>query len=181
MQLTDHITDVQLNEYLDHEIKDLAQVESHLSSCAHCAARLAALQVLYNEIESLPELSLSRDLAAPITHRISGRVSFPRFLRLTMLLQAAAAIIAMIFTAPFVMQVISPYVSGIQKPILIDLALHLQTQSTIWLRLLSQFQLPTIPEIPVIELPGLFLMLTVTGVSVFWLIGNGLLLRNQRK
>jgi anti-sigma factor RsiW len=181
MNLTDHITDLQLNEYLDNELKDPAPVELHLSSCAHCAARLVALQALFNEIESLPELSLSRDLALPITHQISRRISFPRFLRLTVILQAVASIIAMIFAAPFVMQVISPYVSGIQKPVLVDLVLQLQTQWTIWLNLLAQFQPPIIPEIPVIELSGLFLMLAVAGVSVFWLIGNGLLLRNQRK
>jgi hypothetical protein len=35
------------------------------------------------------------------------------------------------------------------------------------------------PEIPVIELSGWFIMLMVAGVSVLWLVGNRLLLRNQ--
>src|SRR5574342_1078024 len=138
MHLTDHLTDVQLNEYLDNEIKDRAQVELHLSSCADCAARLAGLQALFDEIESLPELALSHDIAAPIAPRLSGRASLPRYLRLTMALQAVAAIVVMIFAAPFVLQFSSPYLSSLQAPSLVDMFLQLQTQWTIWLDMLSQ-------------------------------------------
>ena len=42
-QLT--LTDVQLNEYLDNETtNERSQIESHLSSCDECAARLSTLQ-----------------------------------------------------------------------------------------------------------------------------------------
>ena len=181
MHLTNHITDEKLNEYLDNEIKDPAQVELHLSSCADCAARLATLRALFSEIESLPELALSHDIAVPITRRISGLATLPRSLRLTMILQAAAAIVALIFAAPFVMQLISLYASSLQVLSVADVFMRLQTQWRTWLDMLSQFQLPRIPEIPVIELSGLFIMLTVVGVSLLWLIGNGLLLRNQMK
>ncbi len=52
-----HLTDEQLNEYLDNESTDeRAQIESHLSSCDECAARLSTLQNLFAELESLPEL-----------------------------------------------------------------------------------------------------------------------------
>ncbi len=176
-----HLTDEQLNEYLDNESKDRAQVQSHLSSCADCAARLAVLQVLFDEIESLPEVALSRDLAAPVIRRVSGRASLPRSLRLTVTLQFAAAMVALVFAAPFVVQLLSPYLSDLQAPSLVDLFLQVQSQWTAWLDLLSQFQLPSVPEIPVFELSSLFIMLIVVGVSVLWLLGNGLLLRNQIK
>jgi anti-sigma factor RsiW len=181
MHLTDHLTDVQLNEYLDNEGKDRVQAESHLSSCVDCAARLAALQALFDEIESLPEVALSRDLAAPVVRRVSGRAALPRFLHLTVALQFAAAMVALVFTAPFVAQFLSPYLSDLQAPSLVDLFLQVQSQWTVWLDMLSQLQLPNIPEIPVFELPSLVIMLTVVGVSVLWLLGNGLLLRNQIK
>jgi len=58
-----HLTDEQLNEYLDNEIVDRADIESHLASCGECAARLTALQTLFAELDSLPELELTRDLA----------------------------------------------------------------------------------------------------------------------
>jgi hypothetical protein len=181
MHLTDHITDVQLNEYLDNEIKNRTQVESHLSSCDDCAARLAALRALFAEIESLPEWALSRDLAAPITRRLSGRASLPRSLRLTVTLQAALAVVAIVVAAPVAIEFVSPYLSGLRMPSFADMSLQLQTQWITWLDVLSQFQLPSISKFPVVDLPGLFITLTVAGVSFLWLVGNGLLLRNQIK
>ena len=50
-----HLTDEQLNEYLDHESQEHAQIESHLSACDECTVRLAALQTLFTELDSLPE------------------------------------------------------------------------------------------------------------------------------
>ena len=51
-----HLTDVQLNEYLDNETTERTQIESHLSVCDECTARLSALKTLFTEIESLPEI-----------------------------------------------------------------------------------------------------------------------------
>jgi hypothetical protein len=182
MHLTDHLTDVQLNEYLDNELVDRAHADLHLSSCDECTARLSALQALFNEIEALPEIALTRDLAAPVTRRVSRQgaaPAVPRSLRLTVTLQAALTVIAIIFAAPIVMQFFSPYLSRVEPPSFPDMFLQLQTQWTSWLDRLSQFQIPTMPEIPVIELSGWFIMLMVAGVSVLWLVGNRLLLRNQ--
>jgi len=176
-----HLTDDQLNEYLDNEINDRAQVEAHVSSCVDCAARLTALQALFDEIESLPELALSKSIAAPVTRTLSGRVSLPRSLRLTVTLQVVAAIVALLFAAPLVQQFISPYLLKIQSLSFADMFLKVQSQWGIWLNMLSQLQVPTVPEIPVVELSSLFVALTVVGVSLLWLIGNGLLLRNQMK
>ena len=77
-----HLTEEELNEYLDNEIQDRARAELHLSSCDECAARLATLQALFTEIESLPELALTRDLAAPVMRTVVGagrscRAAFP--------------------------------------------------------------------------------------------------------
>jgi anti-sigma factor RsiW len=176
-----HLTDEQLNEYLDGEIKDRANVEVHLSACGDCAARLTALQALFVEIMSLPELALSHNLAAPITRRLSRGVALPRSLRLTVILQATAAIIAIILAAPFVLQWFSPYLASLPAPSFLDLFLQMQSQWASWLDMLSQFQPPAMPEIPVMDVSSLFMILTIIGVSLLWLIGNGLLLRNQVK
>jgi len=181
MHLTDHLTDVQLNEYLDHEINDRGRVEAHLASCTNCAARLTALQALFDEIESLPEVALSRSIAAPVTRRVRGSGVLPRSLRLTVTLQGVAAISVIILAAPFVGQFISPYLLEIQSLSFADMFLPVQSQWTAWLDLLSQFQVPTVPEFPVVELSSLFMTIIVVGASLLWLIGNGLLLRNQVK
>ncbi len=170
-----HLTDDQLNEYLDHETHDRTLIEAHLSSCMDCAARLSTLEELFSEIESLPELKLTR----PIALRLPPSPSLPRSLTLTATLQAALALVTIIVAAPFVMQFSSPYLVNVPAPSLTDVLIQFQAQWMLWLDILSKFQMPTIPEVPVVEISSLFMMLTVIGVSLLWLIGNGLLLRNK--
>ena len=181
MHLTDHISDVELNEYLDHEATDRAGIESHLSSCADCAARLNALQSLFDEIESLPDVALSPGFAvhAAPSHKLSAPL--PCTLTLALALQAALALVAIMIVAPFVTSLLSPYLSELSTPALAEIFMFLQQEWTAWLDLLSTLQLPSIPQLPLVELSNLFMALIVIGVSLLWLIGNGLLLRNHIK
>ena len=172
-----HLTEEELNEYLDNEIQDRAPIELHLSSCAGCAARLATLQALFAEIESLPELELTQSIAARFAPSRSLPAQLPRWLTLTATLQAALALIAIIVAAPIVMNLLP----AIQTPSLTDVFVQVQSQWAGWLDTLSAFQLPSMPEIPVFEFSGLILTLILAGVSMLWLVGNGLLLRNQIK
>jgi len=176
-----HLTDEQLNEYLDNETNESALIDSHLSTCADCAARFSVLQGLFLEIGSLSELELTRSIASPLMLPANLPARLPRSLTLTVTLQAALAIVAVIAAAPFVMQFLSRYLARVPALSLANVILQLQTQWMVWLDTLSFVQLPTIPEIPVVELSSLFTMFTVIGVSLLWLIGNGLLLRNQMK
>lgn len=171
-----HLTDDQLNEYLDHESAERAQIDLHLDSCDECAARLSTLQDLFAELESLPELALTRDLAAPFAPRPSLPAQLPAWLPLTVILQAAVALVALIIAAPFAIQLLPV----VELPSLSDAFLQLQSQWTTWLNMLSQFQMPTFPTIS-FELSNLYLMSALAVVFVFWLVGNGLLLRNQIK
>ena len=173
-----HLTDVQLNEYLDNESAENAQIETHLSSCDECAAHFTALKTLFAEIESLPELELSHSLAARITLRAtpSRPAQLPRWLTLTATLQAAVALITLFIAAPF----ISNLMPLVQLPSLTDAFIQTQKQWAGWLNLLSTFQLLTLPHPPVLEGSSLVITLTLAGVSMLWLVGNGLLLRKQR-
>lgn len=174
-----HLTDEQLNEYLDHESSERIQIEAHLASCADCVARLAALQSLFNEIESLSDLTLARSMASRLTLPSARSTSLPRSLTLAMTLQAALAIVTIILAAPFVMQLVSPYWRSLPAPSIGDVIVQIQSQWMLWLDALSQIQMPTIPEIPVTDPSSLFVMSTVIGVSLVWLIGNGFLMRNK--
>jgi anti-sigma factor RsiW len=173
-----HLTDDQLNEYLDNESSERVQIEAHLSTCDECAARLTALKTLFAEIESLPELELTHSLTARFTPTPSLPVGqLPTWLTLTATLQAVLALIAVIFAAPFVTKLLPV----VQMPSPTDIFLQLQSQWIAWLDALSVFQLPTLPQIPTLEISSLVLALTLAGVSMLWLVGNGLLLRNQTK
>ncbi|NOH01649.1 MAG: hypothetical protein HND47_06650 [Chloroflexi bacterium] len=179
MHLTDHISDVQLNEYLDNESADRAEIETHLDSCDECAARLSALQALFTDLDSLPEVTLSTNLAARFTSDRKLVPQLPRWLTLTASLQAAAALVALIVAIPF----FSIMLPKIEAPSFTELLFELQSIWASWLDALSNYQLPNyqftdLPTYPV-ELSTLFIALAI--VSIFWIFGNGLLLRNQTK
>ena len=176
MHLTDHISDVQLNEYLDNESAERTQIETHLSSCDECAARFTALKTLFTEIASLPELELTHSIAARLAPTPSLQPQLPTWLTLTATLQAALALLTVIMAAPFITELLP----AVQTPSFADVLIQIQSQWLTWLDLLSTFQLPTLPQLPVIEISNLMITLTLAGISMLWLIGNGLLLRNQR-
>ncbi|MFN8387661.1 MAG: zf-HC2 domain-containing protein [Anaerolineales bacterium] len=101
-----HLTDDLLNEYLDNEAAERAQIESHLASCADCAARLTALQALFAELDSLPEVELTHSLASRITLHAASPLELPRWLTLTAISQAAFALLLLLVAAPFVMNLL---------------------------------------------------------------------------
>ena len=172
-----HLTDDQLNEYLDHESTERVFIEAHLDSCDKCATRLSALQALFTELDSLPEVTLTRDLAARFAPRPSLPAQIPKFLTLTASLQAAFALIAAVSAVPFMARLLPV----IEMPSFETIFINLQSQWVTWLDQLSTFNLPTFQPInmPIFEMSSL--LLTLAGVSVLWILGNGLLLRNQMK
>jgi hypothetical protein len=175
MQLTDHLTETQLNEYLDNESTESAQIESHLLVCSECATRLSEMQLLFDELESLPELELSRDLSTRFVTSGGLIPQLPRWLTLTVTLQAVFALIALIVAIPF----IAAFIPQIDVTSLTTPLFEIQFVWNTWLDSLSTFQLPTIPELPIIEVSSL--LIAVAGIFVLWVFGNGLLLRNQNR
>ena len=173
-----HLTNEQLNEYLDNEIPNRAEIKTHLDSCDECAARLSTFQALFADLDSLPEVTLSRDLAARFSPRPSLTPKLPRWLTLTATQQAAAALAALIIAIPF----FSIMIPQIEMPSFTTWLFEIQSLWTSWLDALSNYQLPiyqftNLPTYPV-ELSTLFIALAI--VSIFWIFGNGLLLRNNR-
>jgi len=178
MHLTDHISDAQLNEYLDNETDERAVIERHLSSCDECAARMTALQALFAEIESLPELELTRNVAARFDPTPNPIPQLPRWLTLTAALQVVIAVIAMVAAVPFATQLSSQ----VSVPSFAEIYLVLQVEFVLWVQ---SFQTITLPEVPsnVLTLPiGIspaILGMSVTALFLVWMFGNWWLL--QRK
>lgn len=166
-----HLTDELLYEYLDNEIADRALVESHLAACPECAARLSDFQSLFAELESLPDVALSRSLASPFIKTYS----LPRWLTLTAVLQSAIALATIIIAAPFAIN----FLPAIEPSSLLAFISEIQSQWTAALDMLSQVRMPVMPEIHIAEFSSL--MMVLAGVSILWLLGNGVLLKNQLK
>ncbi len=176
-----HLSEEQLNEFLDNESKEQNEIETHLSSCNECAARFNSLQALFTELDSLPELTLSRDLATAVTQRVGWSGVLPKWLTLTIALQAALALIASVIAVPFIIEFASESMPVLQSPSIPEILIQLQAQWITWLDTLSTFQMPVIPSIPTLQFSSLMILFTLAGASILWLVGNGLLLRNQIK
>jgi anti-sigma factor RsiW len=176
-----HLSDEQLNEYLDHESQEGAQIESHLTVCEECGARLAALQALFTELDSLPDATFAVDLAPAVIQRVSGSAVLPKWLTLTVALQAALALIIILITAPYIVEFASASLPLLQMPSIPEVLVPLQAGWMTWLDSLATFQLPVLPAIPTPQFSSLVIGLTLAAASIFWLVGNGLLLRNQIK
>jgi hypothetical protein len=170
-----HLTDEQLNEYLDNETDEREQIESHLNTCNECSIRFSDLQNLFLELESLPEMQLTRDLSTRFVTKGQLTLGLPRWLTLTVALQAALALVALIVSIPF----ITTLLPQIDTNSLLTPIFEIQSLWNVWLESLSTIQLPTIPELPIPIMEMSSLLLTIASVSILWIFGNGLLLRNQ--
>jgi len=185
-----HLSDGQLNEYLDGVLAPEAHTEAvkHLAACVDCAARLTALQALVAQIESLPEMKLSRDLAGPVTRALRQRFGtfgqrgegLPRWVRLTASLQAALALVALALAAPILYEYVSPFVAGTKLPSLAELLIQVQTQWAAWVRSVPEFSLPSVPSLS-LDVSSLALTLTAITAFLIWVVGNGLLLGRMTK
>lgn len=69
-----HLSDEWLQEYLDDELDDpsIDLLHEHLASCATCQQKLEAWRSLFAEIEHVPELEPSMDLAPVILARLES-------------------------------------------------------------------------------------------------------------
>lgn len=69
-----HLTDSQLNEYLDAALEPAARrrVELHLQGCASCRARLHDLQFVFSNLATLPEIGLARDLSRAVLAQLAN-------------------------------------------------------------------------------------------------------------
>jgi len=177
-----HLTDEQLNEYLDNETAERAQIEEHLTACDECAARFSALKALFAEIESLPELELTQSIAARITTTPSLPARLPPSLTLTVTLQAVGALIALFFAAPIIRQYFASVLPAVSIPSFYDVLIEIQIYFAMWMRSFQSFQLPTIPteilSLPK-EIPPAILSVILLGILIIWLIGNWWLLRKR--
>jgi hypothetical protein len=170
-----HLTDEQLNEYLDNETNEREQIELHLNACNECNARFSDLQNLFLELDSLPDLQLTHDLSTRFATRGGLIQSPPHWFTLTVFAQATLALIALIISIPF----ITTYISQIDFNSLASPLFEIQSLWKTWLDSLSTIQLPTIPQFPIPVLEMSSLLLALAGVFVIWIFGNGILLRNQ--
>jgi len=169
-----HITDSQLNEYLDQELDGALreQCDLHLSSCTDCRARLEELKRLFSDMAGLHEVEPPRDLTTSVIERLPQSTASP-WTRL-FAVQLGAALGAGLFILIEISKSIRvPDLSSFQVPspdfhfLLPYISLPLITQPAL-----------VIPQMPIIHIPltDLQVLVIVACALLLGLVGNGILL-----
>ena len=100
----EHLTDTQLNDYLDGTLESAAQARmaEHFSTCADCQARLASLQTVFKALASLPEEMLERDLTSSVLRSLPRSFSKLGW-RLALAVQVGISLGFLLLFAPILM------------------------------------------------------------------------------
>lgn len=90
---TNHLSEEQLQSVLDGalEVKEAAEIHSHLKDCPDCQKKLARLEDLALRLESLPEFQLSRDLSGPVISRLRDEKELSPGITWSLVIEALAA------------------------------------------------------------------------------------------
>lgn len=178
-----HLLDVTLNLYLDEALHeaDLPQVESHLATCSDCRSRLAAMRTLFAELHTLQEVSLSRNLSIPVLRALARPQSLPRSMHLALWFQVVVSLIVSFFATPFILQFVTSRWPAIEIQSLAEFFSQIQNSWVAMLGTVSHFKIPPLPQIPVYDTSDLALLSILSGMSLVWLICNGLLLGKLKR
>jgi len=174
-----HLTDDQLNEYLDNSTLENSSIR-HLDTCKDCQFRLEELRSVFTALESLTELQPPRDLTSTIMAKLSpvwgGMASRPT--KTWTWLSAAQAIGAFAILAWLASSFTLPPEIATYQPPTFDTLLASVFQ------LLSSFtfETPTFEfQSTTIDLQSTTILMFVISAIMLWLVGNGLLLRTPQR
>jgi len=173
-----------LQEYLDGVLadEDRERLELHLAQCDDCAADFASLKFLYSELERLPDEPLAHDISARVIRSLALKEDRKPHLYLVLMAQLAVAIIVLAAIWPRIsLELVNRYSFAQLLEPLRKLA-ELPAQGILFTREFLNwihFQWIATLSMPAIDWPitGLPLALAVGGMTLLWLLGNGLLLR----
>ena len=88
-----HLKNDQLQAYLDGvlEPSNIENVQAHLETCPPCQKELVNLESLETSLESLPALSLGRDLSSLVISQLKKEQSLSPAITWTLIIEALAA------------------------------------------------------------------------------------------
>ncbi len=185
--INNHIQEIQYHDYLDNDLNKDAQLvfEQHVAECQACRQELAELRQLFTAIESVPEFNLRIDLSSSILDAIDKQAGLSRNWKLATAIQFGLASILIIISWPL----LSTYYSLYEFPMIntdYGTALTgLSIQINGYIIVLSGSINNLIESMSISSSQillgdiGVFVWPTAVAATLLWLIGNGVLLRNN--
>jgi len=179
-----HLDEWSLQEYLDDVLAEDSRerLEVHLVECDDCATKFASLKHLYSEMERLPDEPLAHDLSARVIRSLTLKEDRKPHLHRVLAAQLAAAIIVLLAIWPRISLELGGRYSLVQLLEPLRKFAELSTQGILLVREFLNWiyaSWTTTLSMPTIDWPitGLSLALAVGAMTLLWLLGNGLLLR----
>lgn len=182
--MSNHLSEETLNAYLDEllAIETSRQVEAHLSTCTVCHEQVVALRQLFFDLD-LPDLPLEKDFSKLVLQKIRPTVVLPRW-QWAVWGQFGLSLLLLVIAWPTFIQSkwfiqVQPFSNMWTEPFATTGAFFSQISqmtNAFLLKFLETFQAIQAPELP-FSLFTVSLILVATGA--LWLVGNGLLLKNQ--
>ena len=165
-----HLTESQLNEYLDHAMEDSMRVQSeaHLAGCGDCQARLAALQAVFQALAGLPEEAPRRDLIPAELQTRQPRFSSKAGLA-ALAVQAGLSIAVLLFASPFLVSRMAGWMPAWNGLITLPV-IHLPVLFDVHASLFF----PSLPHLPKLSFPVMITSFNFP-IWVILLIAAGLL------
>lgn len=175
-----HLTDSQLNEYLDHALGKSTRREAdlHLQSCAVCRARLDELQNVFTALTGLPEARPARDLSTSILSRLPQKQ--PRVWAPFFAAQVGAALGVFLWLSTQITKFIPASFSAFRLPSFTMPAFPFSNLYSLFSILHPLFSIPTF-NFPTFQLSIFNMIFIALSVSTLWVFGNAALLRNRQE
>ncbi len=184
---THHHDEWSLQEYLDGVLadEDRERLELHIAQCDDCAAKFASLKYLYTEMERLQDEPLAHDISARVIRSLALKEDRKTTLYLVIMAQLVAAITVVAAIWPRISLALGSSgfsILRLLEPLRTFADLSAQgilfvRESLVWIHTqwIATLSMPTIDW----PIKGLSLALVVGGMTLLWLLGNGLLLRQS--
>ena len=184
--MTEHLPDDLLNEYLDGYLSasQTFEVETHLATCAGCAARAQSLRVLFTTLDELPNLPLNKDFSKSVLRAVRPEVALPRPWKWAVWGQLALTALLIALALPTILQ--SEWITALHlspdffpEPLTNASVVFNESTQTISQtveQVMARFQALQSPNLP-FSINVLIPILLATGL--LWLVGNGLLLKKR--
>ena len=179
-----HPDEWSLQEYLYGALadEDRERLELHLTGCSDCSGKYASLKHLYSEMERLADEPLAHDISARVIRSLALKEDRKPHLYRVLMAQLAVAIIVFAAIWPRIsLELVNRY-SLVQLLEPLRKFEDLSARGIFFVReFLNWIHIQWIATLsmPAIDWPitGLPLALAVGGMTLLWLLGNGLLLR----
>lgn len=181
-----HPDEWSLQEYLDEVLadEDRKRLDTHLAECEDCVAKFDSMKILYAELKRLPDEPLAHDLSAGVIRSLALKVERKPSLQRILAVQLAAAIIVFLAIWPRISLELGSRLSLVQLLEPLRKFADLSTQGILSVREFLNWihaQWTATFSMPGIDWPftGLPLTLAIGAMILFWILGNGLLLRES--